>query len=160
MTVILVQKDPLNLVPVNATAPQRLAFARDFTIYDLNADGTKSAPVGPTNTGGTRPAAAGLQTAPGLTVTVLAADYILKSGDNGKSFRCSTAVTVTFPVNCLLPDGVIIDAPTSGNLSIASDGVSTLNGATATLTRTAANNPAGVAIKSTITANAAGVSGT
>lgn len=159
MAIILVQKDEKNLIPINVTTPQRAAYARDFTIYDLNADGSKSAPVGPTNTGGTRPAAAGLQTSPGLTVGVLSADYVLKSTDNGRLFRCTTALTVTVPVGVALPDGCIIDPPATGSLTVAGDGVSTLNGSTASVTRAAANNPAGVAIKSRITANDFGVSG-
>ena len=159
MPIILVQKDPANLVPVNTNAAQRLAFARDFTIYDLNADGTKSAPVGPTKSGDTQASAAGLQAAPGLGPGTLTADYILKTTDNGKYFRCTTALTVTAPIGISLPDGVIVDPPASGSLTVASDGTSTLNGATSSITRTAANNPAGVAIKSRITANDFGVSG-
>jgi hypothetical protein len=115
--------------------------------------------VGPTNTGGTRPAAANLQTAPGLTITVLAADYTLKSTDNGKSYRCTAPLVLTVPVGIALADGVIVMPPASGNLSVASDGVSTLNGATTTLTRTAANNVGGIAVISRITANDFGVTG-
>lgn len=159
MTVILVQKDPSNLVPVNATAPQRLAFARDFTIYDLNADGTKSAPVGPTRAGGAQAAAAGLAAAPGPAVVTLSADYILKTSDNGKKFVCTMALTITLPVTVYLPDGVFAVPPAAGNLSIASDGTSTLNAATSTLTRTAANNPAGIVIVTHTAAGVAAVSG-
>lgn len=49
MTVILVAKDGKNLVPINVTTQQRLDYAAKFTIYDINPDGTKSAPIGPTD---------------------------------------------------------------------------------------------------------------
>lgn len=49
MTVILVAKDGKNLVPINVTTQQRLDYAVNFTIYDINPDGTKSAPFGPTS---------------------------------------------------------------------------------------------------------------
>lgn len=50
MADILVQKDANNLIPkLGITAEQRLIWARDYTIYDINADGSKSAPYGPTN---------------------------------------------------------------------------------------------------------------
>jgi hypothetical protein len=47
-TTILVQKDSKNLVPMQVTSAQRTVWAQNFTIYDINADGTKSAPFGPT----------------------------------------------------------------------------------------------------------------
>lgn len=159
MTVILVQKDPKNLVPVNATTPQRLAYAMDFTIYDINADGTKSAPIGPTRVGGAQAAAANIAATPGPATIALSTDYTLKSADNGKKFTCAAALTITLPVAVYLPDGVIVVPPASGNVSIASDGSSTLNTATSTLTRAAAANPAGIALVTHTTAGVASVSG-
>lgn len=51
-TRILIQKDAKNLVPADVTSAQRTVWAQNFTIYDVNADGTKSAPIGPTVVGG------------------------------------------------------------------------------------------------------------
>lgn len=48
MAGILIQKDPQNLVYKDVTAAQRLVWAQDFTIYDVNADGSKGAAYGPT----------------------------------------------------------------------------------------------------------------
>jgi hypothetical protein len=50
MAGILIQKDPQNLVYKDVTAAQRLVWAQDFTIYDVNADGSKGAAYGPTVT--------------------------------------------------------------------------------------------------------------
>lgn len=48
MADILVQKDENTLVPkLGISATERLAWARDFTIYDIQANGLKSAPFGP-----------------------------------------------------------------------------------------------------------------
>jgi len=48
MADILVQKDANNLIPkLGITSEQRTIWAQTFTIYDINADGSKSAPIGP-----------------------------------------------------------------------------------------------------------------
>lgn len=160
MANILVVKDGSNLVPMyGITTQQRALMMQKFAIYDVNADNSKTGPLGPTNSNSAQPTAAGLQPSPGPASSVLSADYTLTAADNGRAFQCSTALTVTLPSTVYLPDGVVIDAPTSGNLSIASDGTTTLNGATTTLTRTAANNPVGVGIRTPRTAGTANVSG-
>lgn len=49
MADILVQKDANNLIPKHGiSAAERTAWAVDYTIYDINSDGTKGAAVGPT----------------------------------------------------------------------------------------------------------------
>ena len=50
MALILIQKDPANLVPKEATTPQRAEWMNNFAIYDVNADGSKSGPYGPMRT--------------------------------------------------------------------------------------------------------------
>lgn len=50
MADILVQKDANNLIPkLGITAGERAAWAVDYTIYDINADGSKGAAYGPTS---------------------------------------------------------------------------------------------------------------
>ena len=47
---ILIEKDPSNLVAKSVTATEREAWAVDFTIYDVNADGSRGDAYGPTRT--------------------------------------------------------------------------------------------------------------
>lgn len=47
MALILIQKDPANLVSKDVTTPQRLEWMQNFAIYDVNADGSKTGPFGP-----------------------------------------------------------------------------------------------------------------
>jgi hypothetical protein len=58
----------------------------------------------------------------------------------GRTLVFSTAATVTLKVGLPANFGFAVRPPSSGNASIASDGVVTLNGATTTLTRTVASN--------------------
>lgn len=49
MADILIVKDAQNLIPkLGVTSYQRTAWMRDYAIYDINADGSKSGPFGPT----------------------------------------------------------------------------------------------------------------
>ena len=48
MAGILIQKDPQTLIYKDVTTEQRAVWAADFTIYDVNADGSKGAAYGPT----------------------------------------------------------------------------------------------------------------
>lgn len=47
MPVILIEKDPQNLIPKDVTSEQRLMWAWDYRIWDLKADGTRGASLGP-----------------------------------------------------------------------------------------------------------------
>lgn len=47
---ILIQKDPSNLVFKSVTAAERETWALDFTVYDVNTDGSRGDAYGPTRT--------------------------------------------------------------------------------------------------------------
>lgn len=89
----------------------------------------------------------------------LSADYTLTASDNGKTFVCSTALTITVPSGLSPMPSVIVWPPSSGNTSVARGGSATLNGASTTLTRSLSSNPIGFAIAATPAADAYGVSG-
>lgn len=79
----------------------------------------------------------------------LAADWIplqnnktIEAADDGKCYACMNALTITFPSGLVPRPNIIAMPPPSGSVSL----VGTLNGASQTLTRSRANNPAGVAI--------------
>ena len=79
--------------------------------------------------------------------------------DNGKTLVCTTAITFTIPASLLpRPDFVVIP-PASGNASIAVSGGAQINGATSTLTRSRASNPAGIVVIAYVESDAYGVSG-
>jgi hypothetical protein len=63
----------------------------------------------------------------------------LTEADNEKVIECTGTLTITVPIN--LPAGFNCRVIPSGTTSIASSGGTLLNGATTTLTRTAAANP-------------------
>lgn len=93
--------------------------------------------------------------APGYVT--LSANKTLTNADLGKTFMCSTAITVTVPVGLNVGEVKFIP-PQTGNLSIASDGTATLNGATTTITRAWANNRTGFHLAS-LGSNVYGVGG-
>ena len=73
----------------------------------------------------------------------LSTNYTLQPTDSGKLFYCTAALTITVPVG---GPSVMIDCPSSGLVTVSSDGTSTLNGSTASVTRSRLNNPTGFAI--------------
>lgn len=77
---------------------------------------------------------------------------------NEKELRCTGTVTITVPEGLGAVFDCIIKCGASGTVSFDPTGATTLNGATATLTRTRANNPVGVVISANAT-NVLGVSG-
>jgi hypothetical protein len=90
----------------------------------------------------------------------LSANYTLKASDDQTSFSCTAALTVSIPDGLSPRPTVTIVPPPTGNLSIAMLGAETLNGALTTLTRTRANNPAGIVVAGYRDAAAYGASGT
>ena len=86
----------------------------------------------------------------------LSADYTVVGGDDGKTFYCTTPLVLTISAQA----NVIVDAPPTGLLTIRSAGGIKLNGALTDITRSQANNPAGVVIRPwATTADSVGVSG-
>jgi len=92
--------------------------------------------------------------------TTLSGNYTLKASDDGQSFKCLSALTISIPDGLSPRPTITAIPPPSGNLSIAMLGSETVNGATTTLTRTRANNPAGIALAGYKDAAAYGLSGT
>ena len=94
------------------------------------------------------------------------ADPLILSGaktisaiDNGRVFECTTALTITIPASLSPRPSFVVIPPSSGNVSIAVSGGANINGATTTLTRSRASNPAGIAIISYSESDGYGVSG-
>lgn len=71
--------------------------------------------------------------------TVVNANRNLSNADNGLTLDCSGAFTLTIPTGLLAGFSCVIIPPDSANVSIASAGGVLLNGATATLARSATN---------------------
>jgi hypothetical protein len=69
--------------------------------------------------------------------------YSVTALDAGKRFHCTTALTVTVSPTS---GSVIVFPPSSGSLTIAVSGGATLNGASASITRTFTANRLGVPI--------------
>lgn len=130
-TTILVQKDPKNLVPMQATSAQRTVWAQNFTIYDVNSDGTKSAPIGPTVVAGGGPMS---RTAAQLAAAPTAADIAIFQG----VFNLDTDPTQRYVVNA---------AGTAYVSSGGSGGTSTIAGATDYSTATLPTEQAAIAGK-------------
>lgn len=78
--------------------------------------------------------------------STLASAYTIAASDDGKRFRCTTALTITIPAALVPRPEFTVMPPSTGNLSIAFSGGSQGNGAATTITRTRASNPAGVVI--------------
>lgn len=89
----------------------------------------------------------------------VSASFVVTAEDDGKIFDCTTALTVTYPLGLTPRPNIAYIPPPSGNLSIAVSGGATLNGATATLTRTRLSNPAGVGVVAYSESDGYGVSG-
>ena len=100
----------------------------------------------------------GLFTTPGFT-KVVGANFTLSETDDGQVFNCTTAITATIPAGLTPRPSVAFIPPPTGNLSIAVSGGANLNGATTTLTRNRASNPAGVAVMPYVDSDGYGVSG-
>ena len=81
-----------------------------------------------------------------------------ETGHNGKVLRCSTAVTLTYPEGLGDAFSCLVEPPASGDVTIDPTGDCTLNGATASLTRDRADNPAGFVIRA-LGEDVGGVSG-
>lgn len=81
-----------------------------------------------------------------IVPVTLNADYTITAADDGKQFNCSTALTITVPAGLSPKPSFIPVPPPTGNLSLAWTGGATGNGAATTITRTRANNPAGLVV--------------
>lgn len=79
--------------------------------------------------------------------------------DDGLVFACTTALTITIPAALSPRPNIAVIPPASGNVSIAVSGGAQINGATTTLTRARAGNPAGFVIQPYSEADGYGVSG-
>lgn len=91
--------------------------------------------------------------------TPLYGDYVVKASDDGQVFNCTTALTITIPAALLTRPSFVVIPPSSGNASIAVTGGAQINGATSTLTRSRANNAAGIAVVAYTDSDGYGVSG-
>lgn len=89
----------------------------------------------------------------------LGEDITLTSDSDGAQFACTTAVTITVPELLDPRPSILVIPPPSGDVSLDPTGAAELNGATTTLTRSRASNPAGVAIIAYTDADGYGVSG-
>lgn len=85
--------------------------------------------------------------------------FTLTAADDGKVFNCTTALTITIPASLSPRPNIAVIPPASGNVSIAVSGGAQINGATTTLTRARAGNPAGFVIQPYSEADGYGVSG-
>jgi hypothetical protein len=75
-----------------------------------------------------------------VSTGTVAASRVLTDADNGKVLECTATATLTVPVG--LKAGFRCTVLCSGTTSVASSGGTLLNGATSTLTRAVASNPA------------------
>ena len=114
--------------------------------------GTPGAPTFPSVVGATL----GNSTPVPVTVSV---GRNLTVADDGKVLDIITALTLVVPVGLSPRPNVVFILPPTGNLSIAPSGGALLNGATATLTRSRATNPAGVVLTPYTESDGYGVSG-
>ena len=92
-------------------------------------------------------------------IVSLNADRTIRASDDGRQFTCTTALTITIPASLSPRPSFVAHPPASGNLSIAVSGGAQINGSTATLTRSRANNFAGVAVVAYAESDGYGVSG-
>ena len=90
---------------------------------------------------------------------VLYGDYTVTAADDGVIFNCTTALTITIPELLSPRPSFIVNPPATGNVSLDPTGAAQLNGAGTTLTRSRANNPAGVAVVAYAESDGYGVSG-
>lgn len=103
--------------------------------------------------------AAAIAAVAGPGAVPLSANRVLAASDDGATFRCSAALTITVPAGLTPRPTFIVDVPPTGAVTIASSGGALLNGATASFTRTRANNPAGFAVVAHGDADSYGVGG-
>lgn len=73
-------------------------------------------------------------------------DYIISANDDGAIINCTAELTIYTPNGLSPAPSFIPIPPPSGNLSLAWTGGATGNGAATTITRTRANNPAGLVV--------------
>lgn len=92
-------------------------------------------------------------------VVSISTDTLITAADDARTFNCTTALTITIPANLSPRPSFIVNPPSSGNASIAVSGGANINGATTTLTRSRASNPAGVAVVAYAESDGYGVSG-
>ena len=95
----------------------------------------------------------------GMGTITLSANYTLTPADDQKQFTCTTALTITVPELLSPRPSFIVNAPPTGNVSLDPTGAAQLNGATTTLTRSRANNPAGFVVTAYAESDGYGVSG-
>jgi len=95
----------------------------------------------------------------GVGSTSLSSAYQISKDDDGKVFTCTTALTITVPELLSPRPSFIVNAPPTGNVSLDPTGAAQLNGATTTLTRSRANNPAGFVVTAYAESDGYGVSG-
>lgn len=94
----------------------------------------------------------------GASISVGASRNIT-AADNGLTLLPTGALTLTIPAGLSPMPSFTVDCPASGIVSIAVSGGATINGATATLTRTRASNPVGFVILAHAETGSYGVSG-
>lgn len=89
----------------------------------------------------------------------LSAGITLTAESDGAQYACSTALTITIPAGLSPRPAIIVIPPPTGDASIAVSGGATINGATSTLTRARASNPAGFVVLPYEESDGYGVSG-
>ena len=89
----------------------------------------------------------------------VSAGFAVTAADDGKTFTCTTALTITIPASLSPRPSFIVNPPASGNVSLDPTGAAELNGAGTTITRSRASNPAGVAVIPYAESDGYGVSG-
>lgn len=87
-----------------------------------------------------------LVTADNSKPATITSSRIITVSDDGVTFNCSNALTITIPAGLYPKPSFIAVPPQSGNLSLAFSGGATGNGSAATQTFTRISNPTGVAV--------------
>ena len=96
----------------------------------------------------------------GASVTEsLSGPRTITADDDQKQFTCTTALAITIPASLSPRPSFVVSPPATGNVSIAVSGGAQVNGATTTLTRSRANNPAGFVVTAYAESDGYGVSG-
>jgi hypothetical protein len=94
-----------------------------------------------------------------VTPTNKSTAFTIATTDDGKVFNCTAALTITVPAGLVTRPQFAVMLPPTGNVSIAVTGGAQVNGATATLTRSRATNPAGFVVSPYSESDGYGVSG-
>ena len=92
-------------------------------------------------------------------VVSISTDTLITAADDGRTFNCTTALTITVPELLSPRPSFIVNPPASGNVSLDPTGAAQLNGAGTTLTRSRTSNPAGIAVVAYSESDGYGVSG-